>query len=208
MIRLRYSNPAGVHWAGAAPNSPPPWGGADPNSPHLWGGVNPSIVESSPNPSLSGRGVSKPFLAALGALVLIVLAGCDSPTASQAVDTENSRLRWLIKVRTHAHSRGNILKSQDDYKRHIQNLEPTLRDTVINGAGVSNVDELFISERDGQPYVIFYGRPPAGLNPDLVGYEQTGVDGKRFVGFGLGVVEEVDEQRFSELVPPAARPKR
>jgi hypothetical protein len=34
------------------------------------------------------------------------------------------------------------------------------------------------------------------------------VDGSRYVGYGLGVVGEVDEQQFAELVPPAARPKQ
>ena len=152
--------------------------------------------------------MQKPFLAALRAMLLVLVAGCGSSTTSQASDVENSHLRWLLKVGTHAQSRGNLLNSQDDYQRYIQNLEPGLRDTVMKGSGVANVDELFISERDGQPYVIFYGKRPAGVHADLVGYEQTGVDGKRFVGFGLGVVEEVDEQRFAELVPPSARPKQ
>jgi hypothetical protein len=104
-------------------------------------------------------------------------------------------------------SQGQPLKSQEDYKRHIGNLDPAMRDRVMQGADVSNVDELFISERDGQPYVIFYGQPPTGVANDVVGYEQTGVDGKRYVGFGLSGVSEVDEQRFNELVPPTARPK-
>jgi hypothetical protein len=140
--------------------------------------------------------------------LLVILAGCTSPAAKQTSNAESSHLRWLLKVRTHALSRGKSLTSQDDYKRYIQSLEPALRDNVMQGSGVSSVDELFKSERDGQPYVIFYGKPPAGANTDIVGYEQTGADGKRYVGFGLGVVEEVDEQRFAELVPPAARPKR
>jgi hypothetical protein len=146
--------------------------------------------------------------AAASAALLLVLAGCGSPTASQISDAENSHIRWLLKVRTHALSQGKAPKNQDDYKRHIESLDPAMRDRVMKGAKISSVDELFKSERDGQPYVIFYGRPPAGANPDVVGYEQTGVDGKRYVAFGLGVVEEVDEQRFNELVPPAARPKQ
>ncbi|HEY3393538.1 MAG TPA: hypothetical protein VGK58_12580 [Lacipirellulaceae bacterium] len=112
-----------------------------------------------------------------------------------------------MKIRTHALSQGHTLKSQEDYKRHIESLDPAMRDRVMQGAKISSVDELFKSERDGQPYVIFFGRPPAGANPDVVGYEQTGVDGKRYVAFALGVVEEHDETRFNELVPPAARPK-
>jgi hypothetical protein len=31
----------------------------------------------------------------------------------------------------------------------------------------------------------------------------VGIDGKRFLGFVLGNIEEVDEARFQELVPAA-----
>jgi hypothetical protein len=151
------------------------------------------------------RRILKSLLA--GAGLLLLLSGCGSPFANPTHDVEKSHLRWLLKVRTHAVSQGQSLKSQDDYKRYIQNLEPELREKIVQGAGVSNVEELFVSERDGQPYVIFYSQRPEGVANDLVGYEQTGVDGRRYVGYGLGVVgEEVDEQQFAELVPPAVRP--
>jgi hypothetical protein len=39
----------------------------------------------------------------------------------------------------------------------------------------------------------------------VVGFEQQGAGGRRFVGFTLGMVEEVDEQRFNTLVPASAR---
>jgi hypothetical protein len=145
--------------------------------------------------------------AVVGMLMLVILAGCTSPAAKQTSNAENSHLRWLLKVRTHALSQGKPLKSKEDYKSYIQSLSPELRDRVIQGSGVSDVDELFVSERDGQPYVLFYGPPPAGVGADVVGYEQKGMDGKRYVGYSLGVVSEADEQRFNELVPPAARPK-
>lgn len=37
----------------------------------------------------------------------------------------------------------------------------------------------------------------------VAAYESTGVGGKRFVASALGAVEEVDEQKFRELVPTA-----
>ncbi|HEX2473540.1 MAG TPA: hypothetical protein VHK01_02270, partial [Lacipirellulaceae bacterium] len=81
-------------------------------------------------------------------------------------------------------------------------------DRIKAGARVSNLEELFISERDGEPYVIFYGQRPAGVAADVVAYERTGVDGKRFVGDSVGGVGEVDEQAFAGMVPPAARPAK
>jgi hypothetical protein len=66
---------------------------------------------------------------------------------------------------------------------------------------VSSVDQLFVSERDGQPFVVLYGPLPQTQGSDVIAYEQTGVDGKRMVGHKIGMVEEVDEARFRELVP-------
>jgi hypothetical protein len=73
-------------------------------------------------------------------------------------------------------------------------------DISLEAMKVGSIDELFVSERDGQPFVIVYGQSPQGV----VAYEQTGVDGKRQVGFKLGNIEDVDEARFRELVPSAA----
>jgi hypothetical protein len=58
-------------------------------------------------------------------------------------------------------------------------------------------DELFVSERDGQPLHVVYGTPPTGS--DAVVFEQTGVNGKRLVGHRIGMVEEVDEAEYKTL---------
>ena len=145
----------------------------------------------------------KPLIAIVCPLLL--LAGCGSWAAKRTGDVDNSHLRWLLLLRTQAVSQGQTPKSEEGFKRYINSLDAAALDRTKTASGIATIDELFISERDGQPYVIFYAEPPAAVATDVVGYEQTGVDGKRFVGFGLGAVEEVDEQRFNELVPPAAR---
>jgi hypothetical protein len=113
-----------------------------------------------------------------------------------------------LRLRTQALSQGQALKDEESFKRFVNSFDAETLERIKGASGVASVDELFISERDGQPYVIFFGRPPAGVAADLVAYERAGVDGKRFVGYGLGVVEEVDEQRFNELVPSSARPAK
>jgi hypothetical protein len=77
----------------------------------------------------------------------------------------------------------------------------------LERAQITSVDELLLSERDNQPLVVFYGGPKPGAHPDVVAYEQQGVDGKRRVGFGIGMVEDVDDTRFRELVPEKAQSK-
>jgi hypothetical protein len=143
---------------------------------------------------------------AISALLVAILAGCGSQGTAGSSDPSSSHLRWLLMFRTQAISQGQVPKNEEDFKRFINSLDTAALDRVKAASGVSNIEELFASERDGQPYVFFYGQPPAGVTGDVVAYEQSGIDGKRFVGYSLGAVAEVDEQKFDELVPPAARP--
>jgi hypothetical protein len=66
--------------------------------------------------------------------------------------------------------------------------------------GVSSIDELFVSDRDGQPLVILYGAPSKGVK-GVIAYEQTGVDGVRLVGTSNGQVIEAEAAHFAKLVP-------
>jgi hypothetical protein len=68
--------------------------------------------------------------------------------------------------------------------------------------GVSSVDELFVSDRDGQPLVILYGPRPKN-SQGVIAYEQTGKDGVRLVGTSNGQVIEADAAQFAKLVPAA-----
>ena len=144
----------------------------------------------------------------IGALMLATLVGCGSPEKTQSVERETSHLRWLIRLYTHARQRGQAPQSEQEFKQFMQSMDRAALDRTLAAAHVTSIDELFISERDGLPYVIFYGQRPTGVANDLVAFEQTGVGGTRYVGYGLGIVEEVDEQRFKELVPPASRPMK
>ncbi len=67
-------------------------------------------------------------------------------------------------------------------------------------------DELFMSPRDKQPYVVIYNVKPTGMpgGPDpvpLIAYEQTGVGGKRYIADVMVGVQEVDEGAFQTLLP-------
>ena len=86
------------------------------------------------------------------------------------------------------------------------NYYGTLAGAICIGP-VTAVDELFVSDRDGQPLVVTYGKYPAGMNARIVVYEKNGADGKRFVGYNSGAVELVDDARFNELVTSSTAPK-
>ena len=139
---------------------------------------------------------------------LAMLAGCNATESDQSIDRENSHLRWLVRLYVNAGLQGRGPKNEREFKSAIGGMEASLRDRALDGAKVQAIDELFISERDGLPYVIFYGKRPAGVDDGVVAYEQQGVEGVRYVGYALGMVEEADQARFEALIPAAARSQK
>lgn len=97
-------------------------------------------------------------------------------------------------------NKGQPPKDEAEFKAFIQKLGPS----QIPG-GAADLDSLFISPRDRQPYVVRYGLDRSqmmpGPNMPVVAYEQTGLEGKRYVADMVGGVREVDEAKFKELVP-------
>lgn len=94
--------------------------------------------------------------------------------------------------------RGQPPANEAQFKQFIEKNDAFLKQRQLDLASV------FVSERDGKPYVVLYG-PPKGpydlIGQPVVAYEQDGVNGKRFVANTMGAVEEVDEARFHHLVP-------
>lgn len=141
----------------------------------------------------------------LGPVVLFAfLVGCSSHQAN--LEQEQSNLKPLATLygRFIGQHRGQPPASEAQFKEFINSGGKDLLSTFQ----VSSVDELFVSSRDGKPYVVLYGAaaakgPPGPAGSPVVAYEQEGVGGKRFVASSMGAVEEVDEARFKELVPAA-----
>lgn len=103
-------------------------------------------------------------------------------------------------------NRGRPAADEKAFKQFLAKFNPS----EFTSFGLSSSDEMFASPRDHQPYVVRYNvpiGPPGPQGPSVVAYEQTGVGGKRYVAFGLGGVEEVDEARFRQLVPDAGVPR-
>ncbi len=76
------------------------------------------------------------------------------------------------------------------------------KDFIGQNSTLEDVDKIFISPRDQQPFVIVYnlrlGAPDKYGGPAII-YEQTGVAGKRLVALPTTRIEEVDEARWQEL---------
>jgi hypothetical protein len=128
--------------------------------------------------------------------VLLVAAvaplGC-SPASKATGDAEIAHIELLASLYSRAgRDLGRYPKNEQELKQTIDKM-----DLNLEAMKLASVDELYVSERDGEPLVIV--SPPNAKG--VIVYEKTGVDGTHLVAFSEGNVQEVDEARFRELVP-------
>ncbi|BBO35916.1 hypothetical protein [Lacipirellula parvula] len=134
------------------------------------------------------------------AIGVATLAGCGGSSGGGKVK-EHAHARAITSLYFSATSAlGGPPANEAAFKEQIANVKPDL--SILD---VGSIDELFVSDRDGQPLVINYG-PAAKANGGVVVYEQTGKDGIRFVGNTSGQVQEADAALFAKLVPKPATP--
>lgn len=139
----------------------------------------------------------------LGLLIAtMLLPGCRSSQSDAARQRESSHLRSLISLHNFATSKlGHRPVNETEFKSFIAaNAKP-----MIDSLHLVSANELFVSERDGKPFILLYGQPPNGPSHDVVAYEQTGVAGSRLVGYSLGMIQETDEQEFAQLVSATSK---
>jgi hypothetical protein len=128
--------------------------------------------------------------------------GCgDGQESAEATQESNIKKLGVLYGRYMSRNRGQPPRNEADFRKFIDGLG----DDFLKHLGATSADELFISERDGQPYVVVYGK--LGPRVDTVGgpiaiYEQVGADGTRFVATDL-TVETVTEEEFRRAVPNA-----
>jgi|tagenome__1003787_1003787.scaffolds.fasta_scaffold19977232_1 hypothetical protein len=137
---------------------------------------------------------------ALVILCLSLVIGCRSKQTSEVGGTGDEPLATLTRlyVASMNANGGQAPANEAEFKKFVA----ASGDRELQAAGVSSVDELFVSPRDNQPYVIPYGSDAARLiGRGVVAYERRGKDGHRFVGYRLGFVNEIDDAEFRSLVP-------
>jgi len=151
--------------------------------------------------SMCGRGrlVSAIALALSSVACFIACAGCGR---SQAPDPHGHAGLVLGEVaKAYAgHLRAGGYKPPAD-EAEFKTILAKAGDGALKRSGVRSVDDMLVSPRDSQPFVIAYGKAARRLlDEGVVAYEQTGVSGRRLVGFALGYVQELDQQAFDQLL--------
>jgi hypothetical protein len=140
-------------------------------------------------------------LVAFTATVILVasLAGCSDGNANAIAAANNSNIKRLTNLYSAyqaAHSfQGppdeaalkSFAKQQAAWRLQLMQIDP------------NKIDDLFISERDHQPFSVRYSvtSGPGATNP-LV-FEQQGSGGKRQVCLNGSAVEEVDDAQYREM---------
>jgi len=130
----------------------------------------------------------------------IALTGCGRSQAPDPHGHAGSVLGELTKVYA-GHLRASGFRPLAD-EAELKTILAQAGDGVLKRAGVRSIDDMLVSPRDSQPFVIAYGKAARRLlDEGVVAYEQTGVSGRRLVGFALGYVQELDQQAFDQLLP-------
>lgn len=132
--------------------------------------------------------------------VLALQMGCESHSSGVTQTDTKTQIEQLF----------NLYKSYVDVNRKGPPNEQALRDFA---KGLSeqqleeqliakDVDSIFVSARDKEPFQIVYGQTlSGGGDPVAVIYEKTGQNGRRYAALSMGYTEEYDEATLNEYIP-------
>jgi len=131
----------------------------------------------------------------------VVAAGCEGKTGRELEPVEaNVKNIAIFYGRYLSQNRGRTPPDQEALKKFITSHPAT----ELAALKITDVEQLFVSPRDNQPYVVLYGAklpPPGPSGSPVIAYEKDGAGGRRFVAFANAGVEELDDVRFRQLVP-------
>lgn len=139
-------------------------------------------------------------LVMLGATAL--LTGCSGADANSMIaDANDSNVKRLATLYSffHIQNRNKGPKDEAQLREFIEAQDP--KRLQRGGIDASKLDDLFVSERDGESFKVRYGVNTVIRGPALpVVFESTGIDGMRQVGFCNGLMQEVDEVEYDRLM--------
>ncbi len=140
--------------------------------------------------------------------ILFTLAlGCggSKDPKSMIAAANDSNVKRLATMYSFYHLKNNFKgpKDEDTFRTFIEEQDP--KRLSLADIDASKLDELFVSERDKEPFVVRYGKDTYVRGPSIpVVFEATGVDGMRQVGFCNGSMQEVDEEEYDRLMSGSA----
>ncbi len=145
------------------------------------------------------RSFALPHLPWLALFALVTLTGCGpDPLAS----TTAVRLRGLANMYlTYAASKGGGPPSEDAFKKYLRGADAI--QLQMANIDPKQIDTVFVSERDKQPFVIVYNKPISRISGDtteVIAYEKTGQSGKHLIAYLNAKVDHVDDAKLKALL--------
>jgi hypothetical protein len=146
---------------------------------------------------------------ALMLFMLSILVGCgrgDDP-AARIAEMNNSSIRRVANLYNAFQLRKGMKgpKDKTEFTSFIQNeMSPVKLERMQ--VDKTNIEGLFTSERDEQPFEIRYGVGGGLGSANAVVFEKEGVDGMRQVAFTNGTVEEMAAAQYDEHLQGKAAP--
>jgi hypothetical protein len=126
----------------------------------------------------------------------LVLVGCAEQPPSEQSDLQ---LLSVMYGQFRSSHRGELPQDEKQFKNFIASE----RGHVLTNSGIANVDALFVSQRDGKPYVVKYRNAKDWPLEAMVAYEQEGEGGVLQVANDLGGVTELTAEQFqAEIAEP------
>src|SRR5262249_9667895 len=133
------------------------------------------------------------------AMGTVLSGGCSKDAASAPEPSQTEKdLKALARLYGNyiGSHQGRSPSGPEDLRSFIRNLDKQ----TLSSLQVTDADKLFRGD-----YVILYNvaatMPMPGQNAAVIVYEKNARSGMRFVAFSHAGVEEVDEDKFKELVP-------
>lgn len=141
-------------------------------------------------------------------IALVAFSGCGGGNSDDAMIKDANKLN--IQRLTNLYTRHQMQnssqgpKNEQEFKKYIQGVDSATLEKM--GIDLADINSLFVSDRDQQPFEIRYG-VAASFRGDAVGliFEKQGLNGVRQVGLSTIAVKEIeDDQQYSQLL--AGRP--
>jgi hypothetical protein len=123
---------------------------------------------------------------------LLCIAGCSSKPVSRE-DEQTQDLNCI------ARAYGIIVNADHHAPKNVEEIKKLL--SGLHKADiVPDPEEILVSTRDGQPYVIIYGvnLGMVAPSPEILAYEKKGAEGKRYVLLMSRDVRQITDEEFKQ----------
>ena len=138
----------------------------------------------------------KPYpvlFACCGILAVVLTTGCSSNSEPSLADHNDTNIKKLCGAYGMFLVSHNLRGPKDEVelKEFLTTSPGAIHKLEMMGVSKDGIADIFISDRDGQPFKVRYGLE--GLEDHPIVFEAEGVDGKRLVAFSTPRELDADE---------------